>query len=421
MASGFSLKSSGRIQYSHTPRPDAIILHLDFDSFFASCEQQMNSKFRGKPTGVTATNGRNCIIAASVEAKKAGVSSPSTVWQAKIICPDLLLAPAHFEEYWEISKKFIEICRDYTPYIEVFSIDEAFLDITLTHHLFGGPYTLIAKIKERIRKEIGEYITVSAGISYNKLLSKLASGMKKPNGVYEITPTTVSEIYEKVPLQKICGIGRRIHFRLNALGIYTLKNLKETSLTLLVHEFGNIEGNFLFNVARGLDNSSLTLFDDPDDTKSVGRQFCLPHNEPNQRIILQNVFELSEEIARKLRRIKKKGRRIGLSLRGDRAEYGNITTWRYINSGKEIFEVCKYLYDTWTWDDMVRQMGISICDLEQDLGTQLAFFKDAGKEQEILETIDTINKRFGNHTIRNGFLLYADKLTTKPNGFVGDV
>src|SRR3989344_1519868 len=157
-----------------------IILHIDFDSFFASCEQQFDVSLRGKAIGVTATNGRTCIIAASREAKKFGVKSVTRVWEARKVCPQIQTVPAHFEKYWEITQKFLNICKDYSPYVELFSLDEVFIDVTLTENLFGGRYEVIRKIKGRINDEIGEYITVSVGLYYNKLLAKLASGLNKP-------------------------------------------------------------------------------------------------------------------------------------------------------------------------------------------------------------------------------------------------
>src|SRR5476651_1620149 len=105
-----------------------IIIHIDFDSFFASVEQQKNPLLRGKPIGVTATNGRSCIIAASREAKAAGIKSPSRTYDAQRICPSIVFTPAHFNDYWEISKKFLNICKDFSPFVEIFSIDEVFMD-----------------------------------------------------------------------------------------------------------------------------------------------------------------------------------------------------------------------------------------------------------------------------------------------------
>lgn len=403
-----------------------IILHIDFDSFFASCEQQFNPKLRNHPIGVTATNGRHCIIAASREAKKRGIKSPSVTFEAERICPEIKFVSAHFDKYWEISKKFLKICDDFSPYIELFSLDEVFIDATLTAKLFDGVYEMIAQIKERIKNEIGEYITVSAGISHNKLLAKLASGMKKPNGVMEITTDNLEDVYRNAKLTDICGIGHRIAIRLNKIGIYTLLQLRDTPLSYLIHEFGKVEGQFLKSIGLGMDMRSVVSYTEKPEVKSVGRNYCLPHNEYNQRIILQNVYELSEEIGIKLRRLNKKAKTIGLSLRGTRAEYGHYTS-DYTSSGQAIFEICKLLYDSWHWHDlsnremeMVRQISVWGGNLQDADALTLPLFSQAFKDHTLLTTIDKINDKFGDHTIRRGYLLYADKLTTMPNGWMAD-
>lgn len=401
------------------------ILHIDFDSFFASVEQQKNPLFREKPLGVTATNGRNCIIAASREAKRAGIKSPSRVYEAKRICPELLLIGAHFTQYWEISKQFISICKDYSPYVEVFSLDELFMDVTKTAHLFGGVDNLINRIKTRIRNEIGEYVTASFGISYNKLLAKLASGLHKPNGIVFITPQNREQIYKEAVLTDICGIGFRIEKRLNAMGIYTLQQLSTTPLPFLIAEFGDVEGHFLYKAGRGIDDRPIVPYTEAPTVKSVGRNYCLPHNEYDQRVVLQNVYELAEEIGIKLRRLSKKAKTIGLSLRGNRTEYGHYTSL-YTDTGKDIYRGCKTLYDRWGWnkaerssDMMVRQISVWTGNLIDSNAVTMSIF-DTPKKNKLLKTIDALNERFGDHTIRNGFLLYADKLTTVPNGWGAD-
>ena len=129
------------------------IFHIDFDSFFASCEQQDNPLLRNKPLGVTATNGRTCVIASSREAKKLGIKTGSRTYEAFEVCPDLKLVSANFVKYFEISKKFLKICQNFSPSVELFSIDEVFIDITLTNRLFGGTYKMINKIKEEVKKK----------------------------------------------------------------------------------------------------------------------------------------------------------------------------------------------------------------------------------------------------------------------------
>ncbi len=400
-----------------------IILHIDFDSFFASVEQQNNPEFRGKPLGVTATNGRTAIIAASREAKKMGVKSPSRTFDALRICPHIRFTGAHFREYFEISKKFIKICTRFSPYVEVFSMDELFLDITATAKLFGGVDGVTKRIILAIAREIGEYITVSIGISYNRSLAKLASGIKKPNGIYAITPENLDEVYKEAALTDICGIGPRIEKRLQALGVYRLLQLRQVTLSQLEAEFGTSEAHFLQAVAWGQDQTPVKHFGQAEEAKSVGRNYCLPHNEYDQRSVLQHVYELCEEVSSKLRRLNKRAFVIGLSLRGMESMYGNRKLSFYTNSGRDLFEGCLYLYHQWQWSQkpnaMVRQISVWASRLSLSNATPLSLFENT-RAQKLQTTIDMLNERFGDHTIRNGFLLYAPRLTTMPNGFGAD-
>jgi DNA polymerase-4 len=400
-----------------------IILHIDFDSFFASVEQQYNPKLRGRPVGVVAQNGRTCIIAASKEAKKLGVKSPSRTFEAIKIAPDIVFVPAHFNLYWEQTKKFINICKDYSPFVELFSLDEVFMDVTATIPLFKSPYAIAEKIKERIKKEIGEFITVSVGISYNKLLAKLASGIKKPDGLFEITKNNLDEVYKNVQLTDFCGIGEKIRLRLNRLGIYTPIDLKNASPKMLIREFKEIEGNFLKSIGLGIDNSEVNPYYKKIEAKSVGRSYCLLKNEYNKRIIFQNIYELCEEVALKLRRLGKSAKTAGIYLGGSISVSGRKTK-NYFNSGSDLYRIClEILKDNNFYlskSDYIRRISIWVGNLEDDKNLTIPLFYFQSKKDKLLKTVDKINEKFGDHTIRNGFLLYADKLTTVPNGYMAD-
>jgi DNA polymerase IV len=400
-----------------------LILHIDFDSFFASVEQQSHPQFRGKPLGVTATNGRNCIIASSREAKKLGIGTGSRVHDARLLCPEINLTPANFTKYWEISQKFIKICRDFSPYVEVFSIDELFMDATLTAHLFGGVELMIRQMKKRIREEIGEYITVSVGVSHNKLLAKLGSGLKKPNGVVFIRPNQVEVIYRVAKLTDICGIGDRIQARLHMMGIYHLMTLRKTPLELLIAEFGNVEGHFLYNVGQGRDDSEIIPYTDATEVKSVSRNYCLPRNEFDKRIVLQHIYELCEEVGIKLRRLHMRARTAGVYLRGENNLGGNLSHDYYFNSGSELFKVC-YLIISNQYEyfnrGYIRQLSIWAGNLKSEYELPLPLLPEEKRKEKLVAITDAINERFGDHTIRNGFLLYAAKLTTVPNGYMAD-
>ncbi len=396
------------------------ILHIDFDSYFASCEQQFNPKLRGKPIGVTAANGRTAIIAASREAKKLGVKSPSRTFDALKIAPNIIFVSAHFEKYWEITQKFLDICKDYSPFVELFSLDEVFMDISSTQNLFGEKYQLIDNIRKRIRDEIGEYITVSVGISHNKLLAKLGSGMNKPNGLVEINKKDLLDVYEKVKLTDFCGIGKRIEKRLNNLRINTPLDLRNTPLRILIREFKEVEGNFLYNLGQGIDNSEVIPYYFPSETKSIGRSYCLPQNTYDQRVILQNIFELCEEISIKLRRLNKKAKTVHLYLGGERSEHGRKTVANYIDNGNQIFLICKELMSKWRWGQMVRQISISVGNLIDANNLTMSLFEEDQREEKVTKALDKINERFGDHTIKKGFLLYGPNLKTVPNGFMAD-
>lgn len=400
------------------------ILHIDFDSFFASVEQQYHPELRGQPMGVTATNGRTCIIASSREAKQFGIKTGDRTWESLPKCPQLVLVPADFNKYYEVSKKFIKIAKDYSPLVELFSIDELFIDVTPTVHLFGSVQNIIDELKAKIASQIGEYITVSVGISYNKLLAKLASGMKKPNGQFEITKENLEDVYKNTKLTDLCGIGERIERRLNIMGIYTLFDLRKIDKNKLIAEFGKIEAQFLKGLSWGRDTSEVLPYTIAPETKSIGRNYCLPKNGYERKVILQNIYELCEEIGIRLRALSKKGKTVTLFLGGAEGVGRRLTISEYIDKGSEIFSVCEKILNNdpnffKTGNYYARQIHISVSNLLESNNLTPSLF-DEPKKNKITDIIDKLNERFGDHTIRNGFLLYSDKLTTMPNGYLAD-
>src|SRR5258708_2152343 len=402
-----------------------IILHVDFDSFFASVEQQLKPELRGKPVGVTATNGRTCIIASSREAKRLGIKTGDRTWESIPKCPSLNLVSADFNKYYDISKKFLKICNSYSPYVEMFSLDEVFIDVTQSVHLFGSVQDLVFELKRKIALEIGEYITVSIGVSHNKLLAKLASGINKPDGLFEITPQNMDEVFKSSKLTDICGIGERIALRLNHIGVYTLMDLRNTNLEKLELEFGKAEAEFLKNVGLGIDPFPVVPYTQAPQAKSIGRNYCLPKNEYDKKAVLQNIYELCEEVGIRLRGLGKMGRTVSLFLGGTTDVGRRKTIPEFIDKGSEIFSVCKSIlnedkYFFRNYDYYARQISISVSNLEDKINLTPSLFDEPLKKDKVTVAIDNINEKFGDHTIRNGFLLYSDKLTTVPNGYFAD-
>jgi DNA polymerase-4 len=395
-----------------------IIFHIDFDSFFASVEQQDHPWLRNKPIGVTPTNGGTCIIAASREAKQFGIKTGTRTYNAMQICPWITLTKGNFWRYLEISKKFLSICNTFSPTVELFSIDEVFMDVTETIKLFGSQETMITLIKKRIKEELGSYITVSIGVSYNKLLAKLASGIQKPDGVYTITQKNIWHVYKNASLTDMCGIGQRLAQRLNKIGIYTLLHLRDASLSLLEHEFGKVQARKLKDIGIGRDDQEIIPYTKKAMVKSISRNYCLPYNQYDKRIIYQTIFALCEEIGIKLRRLKKKAKTVGLSLQGSHNFHARKTTNIYYNQGIELFSVCKLVLSMWDIT-MVRMISVIASNLTDEEHISYTLF-DSPNKQKLQQTIDMLNERFGDHTIHNGFLLYSQKLTTVPNGYMAD-
>ena len=190
----------------------------------------------------------------------------------------------------------------------------------------------------------------------------------------------------------------------------------------MIAEFGSAEAEFLKNVSFGIGNSAVNSYTNPIDIKSVSRNYCLPQNEYDKKVVMQNIYELCEEIGIKLRRLSKKARTIGISLKGNFNIHIRKTYPEYFDTGKEIFTACLSLSSSHLPGGnsvYVRQIGIWVGNLEKINQTPLSLF-DSARQNKLTSVIDAINEKFGDHTIRNGFLLYSDKLTTVPNGYMAD-
>ena len=227
------------------------------------------------------------------------------------------------------------------------------------------------------------------------------------------------------PLAVAIRALRRIKDRLNKIGVTTFFDLRNISYDRLIAEFGKAEAQFLRNISEGKDDSEIISYTLAPDVKSIGRNYCLSQNEYNKRKILQNVYELWEEVCIKLRRLNKKARTLGFLLRGNINIHKRKTYSFYFDDSKGVFYLFKsLLYDEkemfFAKGSYIRQISVWVSNLEKKENLPLSLFDDNFKRKRLLETIDNINNRFGDHTIRNGFLLYTDKLTTVPNGYLAD-
>lgn len=431
-----------------------VILHIDFNSYFAAVEQQVNPRLRGKPIGVTGGDRmkRTVLGAASIEAKRFGVKTGMQIWQAKKLCPGLILVPGDSDKYLECTKRFLAILSSYSPYLEVFSIDECFLEIESSRKNLDSRLstlvTIAQDIKKRIREEVGEWITCSIGISYNKLMAKLAGSLYKPNGLVVIEDEEAAKfILDRIKLDGICGIGPRIKKRLNNMGIFNFKQLRQAPLETLLSSFKSY-GQTLYNMARGIDHSKVIPFYEKEEVKSIGHRYTIDHDTDSPQEIKQILLKLTELIARRLRAKKLVGKTIhcwyreafSFHLRGSegRVSSGNpgeemrlhlggvfksngmqITIF-YTNDGLEILKAAWKIFHQ-IWDkDKIRMIGVSISNLQPITPQNLSLLEDDQKQIIITKALDKINDKYGEFTLQRGTLLNSIKVYRKPNPFLSD-
>ena len=400
--------------------PKRIILHVDLNSFFATAEQQTNPSLRGKPVGILKAAGRTCVIAASVEAKKYGVKTGMAVFEAKKLCSAIILLPADFDKYADITYRFINICKTYSPTCEVFSLDECFIDISETEKFFNGALACAFEIKDRLKSEIGDFMTCSIGISHNRLLAKLASSQIKPDGLFTITEDNALEILDQSDLLDVCGLGFGLYTHLVGLGIDNFPKLRLCSLYFLNKHFGSYWSLHLYNVSRGIDNSPVMPLAEIPDAKSVSRTYTTHRLLTKKEEILKLMRNLCEETANKARQMNLCGRYVGLALRSSQKSYwGHRTLKTYIDDGKRLFDLCCQISQSWPIDH-VRFCGVTLGMLTKNQYLPIPLLPSDKRQLDLMSTIDRINKRFGDYTIFPAQLLGMDIVRPEVNGYFGD-
>ncbi len=421
------------------------IVHVDFNSFFATVEQQANPHLRGKPIAVSGGDRmtRTVVGAASVEAKCFGVKTGMRIPEAFKLCPNLILVRGDSDKYLECTKRFLNILKDYSPFIEVFSIDEVFLEIEPTRWGIDPkgdelrsklPYlaAMAEEIKDRIRKKVGEWISCSIGISYNKRMAKFAGSLYKPDGLAAILdPESAIMLLDQVELDEICGIGRRIKLRLNNMGVFTFSDLREVPLTNLLASFKSY-GQILYNMARGIDDSPILPFYEKEEVKSVGHRHTIDHDTGSIEEIKQILLKLTEMVGKRLREKSLVGRTVTVWYRSafDLSYYlqtgskffgeGMQSTISYTGDGMEIFKAAfKIFLKIWDQRD-IRMIGVSVSNLREKNPENMTFLEDALRQEKIIKVMDKINDKFGDFTLKRGVLINTKKVYRKPNPFLSD-
>jgi len=380
-----------------------IILHIDMNAFFASVEQQSNPELRGKAIAVIGAAKRTVITTCSYEARAFGVKTGMNAWEARQKCPQLIFVVGNNRKYAYTSTQIIKIMREYTPLVEVFSIDEAFLDVTGSLSLFGSPERIAHLIKARIREQFG--LTCSVGIAPNKLLAKLASDMQKPDGLTVIRPQEVAQVLERVPIKDLCGIGAKMQQQLGTFGIKTCGELGRFPVEILKRKFG-VTGERLHYMGMGIDDSPVVPEEEAEEVKSVGHSTTLDRDLSERQEILMHLLQLSEMVGRRARRYKVAGKTVTLTLR-----YPDFTTFSrqqsrtdYTNNSEEIYQAAVKILDGIELTQPVRLLGVKISSLKSQ-EEQLPLFEADRRKALLANAMDEVNNRFGDASVTFGSLL----------------
>lgn len=383
---------------------NSTIMHVDQNAFFASVEQAANPALQGKPIAVVGGSGRTVITTSSYEARAKGVKTGMAVWEAKRACPELIIVVGDNKKYQYISTEINRIFRDYTPEVEAFSIDESWLDVTRSLSIYGSAADIAHKIKSRIRHQFN--ITCSIGIAPNKLLAKLASDMEKPDGLTILRPEDVPRVLENMPVQELCGIGKKMQQHLNMMNIYTCGELGRYDEARLTRKFG-IVGKRLKEMGQGVDNSPVVPYGEENDVKSVSHSRTLDQDISDPREIRRFLLQLSDMVGSRARRYGVTGRTIHLYVRYADffSSWGKQTTLlSYVNRTDEIYKTAVSILETVELEQPVRLLGIGLSSLRHQ-SEQLPLFEEERKKAEALKAMDEVNARFGVMSVTFGTLV----------------
>ncbi len=376
---------------------ERIILHIDMDAFFISVEQRDDPSLRGKPAAVCGSLSRSVVTSATYEARPYGIRAGMPIQEAKRKCPQLILVKGNHSKYTETAARIFSILKDYTPLVEIASIDEAYLDVSQSQLMFKSSLDIGQSIKDRIRQKEG--LTCSIGIAPNKLLAKLGSRLKKPDGLTLIRKEEVKEVLKDLPVSSLHGIGPKLTEELKSIGIFTCGQLGRFSVPFLTKRFGVI-GEKLHEMGLGLDESPVVPLEEEGDAKSISHSVTLEEDTLDQNLLKKVLLQLSEKVSRRMRKDGFCGKRTTITVRYSDfftfSKQKTLTQW--INSGNEIFRHAFEIFESIPHPKPIRLLGVGVSHLKKE-GYQLDLFEKRDKKDKMLTAMDRVNERFGDWTL----------------------
>ncbi len=407
-----SVHLTNQLPTTNISNRERIIFHVDMDAFFASVEQSANPNYRGKPVLVGGHSmTRGVVCAASYEARPYGVGSGMSLVQARKLCPHAIVVPANSQKYVETSQIIFQKLSEFTPQVEIFSIDEAFMDVTDTYKFFFPCVEDLGNsLRSWVQKRFG--ITMSVGIAPNKLLAKLVSDHCKPNGLLRIDSPKVEGFLKDRPINALCGIGPNMTDKLHLLGVRTCGQLAQFPEDILFERFGII-GPVLKRMGMGVDHSPVALADAKDRVKSVGHSYTLLEDTYDYREFRKYLLWLSERVGRRLRKQNLQGRTIHLKIRfSDKKSLGKQKKCHYaMDDGQDIYKESLEIFMGFSKKTKehsfikrgIRLIGVSVSDLSCK-GEDLWFLKESEKQLRLRKAMDLINDQFGEFTVKLALL-----------------
>ncbi len=398
---------------------ERVILHSDLNNFFASVEIALNPALKGKPLVVCGDpkERKGIVLAKNEEAKKLGIKTAETVYSALKKCPDLQMVGSHFHEYNKYSQMVRDIYARYTDRIEVCSIDECALDMTESTALFGDGKTIAERIRKEVKEELG--VTVSIGVSYNKVFAKLASELKKPDAVTEITRKNYKNVVWPLPVGDLLFVGKSTVESLKKFGIKTIGDLALADEDELIHYFGK-RGKQLSVYARGQDNAPVKTEDEKEEIKSIGNSMTLPKDVSDRAEIKRWTYALAESVAARLRKAHVgRANTVHIVVRNEQLK---DFTWQVkVNPTAICGDIAKTAYalfcQRYPQGAKVRMLGISVSGFDYNvaqmrLDESLAMDDERPyeKKERVEAAIEKIRDKYGFSTLQRGIALEDEQV-----------
>lgn len=403
---------------------ERVILHADMNNCYASIETKLNPKLKGVPLAVCGRreDRHGIVLAKSQEAKVLGVKTGEVIWEVQLKCPDLLIVPPNYDEYLKHSRWARDIYYDYSNQVEPYGIDECWLDVSGSLHLFGKGRDIAEEIRSRIKKELG--ITVSIGVSFNKIFAKLGSDMKKPDAVTEIAREDFKEKIWNLPVEELLGVGKASKKKLNRLMIFTIGDLARGDPDLIRMKLG-INGVYLWNYGNGRDYSSVTDRDYRDPVKSVGRGITTTEDLENNLEVYRVFRELSFGVSKALRSYGYLAGGIQISVKNNNLlskQYQRQISYPSLSSTILAEEAYDLFLEKYSWESPIRALTIRAINLiGEKNGSQLSFYEDYSKlikREKVDDAFFKIRERFGDYSISYAGLMGDIKMPKERNEIV---